>query len=155
LNGNLEAECATRLGKKALHRVQCVLRDAPLLRRAAPQHEDILLIALRKTPHPEVPREARPRRTHDILPALRHSCPASALFRATLATDEPVNRRSWECEPSVSVGRSLDRLEGVQCVFGISDNAVPIIDQYLFIEVDPLPQKIQIVRIEPASYYLD
>src|SRR5437588_7581629 len=28
-------------------------------------------------PHPEVPRKARPRRTHDILPALRHSCPAS------------------------------------------------------------------------------
>ena len=32
---------------------------------------------LRKIPHPEVPREARPRRTHDILPAPRHSCPAS------------------------------------------------------------------------------
>ena len=27
----------------------------------------MLLIALRKLPHPEVPREARPRRTHDIL----------------------------------------------------------------------------------------
>src|SRR5439155_20285140 len=32
-------------------------------------------------PHPEVPRKARPRRTHDILPALRHSCPASKLVR--------------------------------------------------------------------------
>jgi hypothetical protein len=27
-------------------------------------------IALRKTPHSEAPREARPRRTHDILPAM-------------------------------------------------------------------------------------
>ena len=60
---------AQRVGKKALHRVQCVLRDAPLLRRVAPQHKDMLLIALRKTPHPEVPREARSRRTHDILQA--------------------------------------------------------------------------------------
>ena len=32
-------------------------------------------------PHPEVPRKARPRRTHDILPALRHSCPTSKLVR--------------------------------------------------------------------------
>src|SRR5215472_1839558 len=35
------------------------------------------LMALIKTPHPEVPREARPRRTHGIPPVVRHSCPAS------------------------------------------------------------------------------
>ena len=34
-------------------------------------------MALRKIPHPEVPREARPRRTQDIFPTLRDSCPAS------------------------------------------------------------------------------
>jgi len=44
-----------------------------------PQHEGILLTALRKMPHPEAPRAARPRRTHDILPVLRHSYPASRL----------------------------------------------------------------------------
>jgi hypothetical protein len=32
-----------------------------------PQHEGVLLMALRKIPHPEAPHEARPRRTHDIL----------------------------------------------------------------------------------------
>ena len=57
--------------------------------------------------------------------------------------------------PRLSVRRSLDWPEGIQCVFGVSNNAVPIIDQYLFVEVDPLPQKGQIVRIEPASYYPD
>src|ERR1700747_2160796 len=58
-------------------RVRCVLRDAPRLRPVAP-HESMFFMALRKMPHPEVPREARPRRTHDILPALRISCPTSA-----------------------------------------------------------------------------
>src|SRR5260370_23560472 len=43
------------------------------------RHEAMLLLALRKMPHPEAPREARPRRMHDIIPALRHSCPASTL----------------------------------------------------------------------------
>ena len=32
---------------------------------------------IEKLPHPEVPREARPRRTHDPTPAIRDSCPAS------------------------------------------------------------------------------
>lgn len=57
-------------GKNALHGVPCVLRDAHRLRRVAPQHEGILLTALTKMPHPEVPCKARPRRTHGIFPAL-------------------------------------------------------------------------------------
>jgi hypothetical protein len=67
----------SRLSKNALHRAPCVLRDAPRLRRSAPQHEGMLSMALRKIPHPEVPREARPRRTHDILPALPRTGSAS------------------------------------------------------------------------------
>jgi hypothetical protein len=51
--------------------------------------------------------------------------------------------------------RSLDRSESIQGVFGISNDTVPIINQHLFIDIDPLPQKLQIVRIEPASYYPD
>ena len=46
--------------------VPCVLRDASRRCRVAPQHEGMLLMALRKMPHPEAPRNARPRRTHDI-----------------------------------------------------------------------------------------
>ena len=64
-------------GQESAAGVRCVLRDAPRLRPVAP-HEGMFFMALRKMPHPEVPREARPRRTHDILPALRISCPASA-----------------------------------------------------------------------------
>jgi hypothetical protein len=37
-----------RLGKNALHRVPRVLRDATRHRRVAPQHEGMLLMALRK-----------------------------------------------------------------------------------------------------------
>jgi hypothetical protein len=58
-------------GQESAAQVPCVLRDAPRLRRVAPQHEGMFFMALRKMPHPEVPREARPRGTHDILPALR------------------------------------------------------------------------------------
>ena len=54
----------------APHMAMCVLRDAFRLRRTAPQHEVISLTILRKKPHPEAPREARPRRAHGILPAL-------------------------------------------------------------------------------------
>src|SRR5947209_902328 len=39
---------ALRLRKNALHRAQCVLRDAPRLHRVAPQHEGMLLMTLRK-----------------------------------------------------------------------------------------------------------
>jgi hypothetical protein len=39
---------ACELGKNALHRVPCVLRDARRLRRIAPQHEGMLLMALGK-----------------------------------------------------------------------------------------------------------
>ena len=46
----------------------------------------------------------------------------------------------------------LDRPEGAQGVFGISNDTVPIIDYYLFIDVDPLSQKRQIVRIEPGGW---
>jgi hypothetical protein len=53
---------------------------------------------------------------------------------------------------SLSVGRSFERPEDIQGVFSISNNAVPIINKYLFIDVDPLAQKSQIVRIEAASY---
>src|SRR5690242_16273737 len=56
-----------------------LLGDALRRCRLAPQHEGMLLMALAKVPHPEVPREARPRRTHDILPAPQHPCPASQL----------------------------------------------------------------------------
>jgi hypothetical protein len=56
---------------------------------------------------------------------------------------------------SLSVERSVDRPEGIQCVFGISNDTVPIIYKYLFVDVDPLAQKRQILRIEPASYYPD
>ena len=66
-----------RLGKNATRRAPCVLRDAPRLRRAAPQHEDRVLMALIKIRHPEVPREARPRRTHGGIPGHQYSCPAS------------------------------------------------------------------------------
>lgn len=57
--------------------------------------------------------------------------------------------------PSLSVGRSFDEPEGIQCVFSVSNNTVPIINKDLFIDVDPSAQKSQIVRIEPASYYPD
>src|SRR5271154_6891048 len=67
-----------RLGKNALHWGRCVLRDAPRLCRVAPQHEGMLFTGIKKMPHPEAPRDARPRRTHDILPTSRHSCPALA-----------------------------------------------------------------------------
>jgi hypothetical protein len=53
---------------------------------------------------------------------------------------------------SLSVGRSFERPEDIQGVFSIPKNAVPIINKYLFIDVDPLAQKSQIVRIEAASY---
>src|SRR3954468_17795310 len=46
------------------------------------------------------------------------------------------------------VGHRLDWPEGIQCVSSVANNTVPIIDYYLFIELDPLPQKGQIVRIE-------
>src|SRR5437868_10586425 len=42
------AEKAQRLRKNALHRAQCVLRDAPRLHRIAPQHDGMLLMTLRK-----------------------------------------------------------------------------------------------------------
>src|SRR5207302_1292594 len=43
-----KAEGAARLRKNALHRAQCVLRDAPRLHRIAPQHDGMLLMTLRK-----------------------------------------------------------------------------------------------------------
>jgi len=45
---SLSSGRAERLGKNALHRAPCVLQGAPRLRRAAPQHEAISLMALRK-----------------------------------------------------------------------------------------------------------
>ncbi|HJZ16990.1 MAG TPA: hypothetical protein VJ251_16225, partial [Stellaceae bacterium] len=57
LSARGEAEMSKEMGKKALHWVPCVLRDAPRLCRVVPQHEGMLLLALRKTPHPEAPRE--------------------------------------------------------------------------------------------------
>src|SRR5260370_19320636 len=68
---------SSKLSTNSLHRPPCVLREAPRLRRIAPQHKGISLMALRKMPHPEVPRKARPRRTHGILPAYGN-CPASS-----------------------------------------------------------------------------
>src|SRR5438874_12588502 len=46
--GGSPAERAKRLRKNALHRAQCVLRDAPRLHRVAPQHDGMLLMTLRK-----------------------------------------------------------------------------------------------------------
>jgi hypothetical protein len=58
---------ACKLGKNALNWGLCVLRDAPRRCRVALSNEGVLLMALRKIPHPEASREARPRRTHDVL----------------------------------------------------------------------------------------
>ena len=66
-----------RLAKNVLHLGPRVLRDAPRLRRAVPQHEGILLLAFRKISHPEVPLEARPRRTQDRPPGPTVFLPAS------------------------------------------------------------------------------
>src|SRR6516165_11633871 len=82
---------SSRLGKNAADLVPRVLRDAPRLPRAAPQHEGVLSITLRKMRHPEVPcpfdtppaaapqDRTRPRRTHDIFPSSLNSCPGSSL----------------------------------------------------------------------------
>ena len=44
-------------------------RRAPGSAVGAPQHEEPKVMASSKSPHPEVPREARPRRTHRADPA--------------------------------------------------------------------------------------
>ena len=92
-----------------------MLRDAPRLCRVAPQHEGMLLMKLRKMPHPEVPREARPRRTQDIPPALPHSCPASSLFRPTFAgrVRRDAKRRGDGHPAHSGRGRSLNQLQSL------------------------------------------
>ena len=88
------------------------------------------------------------------------STPTVIQWVAVSATAFPSNemvakKRHAALRTRLLVGHRLDWPEGVQCVFSVANNTVPIIDQYLFIELDPLPQKGQIVRIEPASYYPD
>src|SRR6478735_1718606 len=81
----------------APHLAMCVLRDAFRLRRTVPQHEVVSLTILRKKPHPETPREARPRRTHAILPAL---------FTAVLATASASAQHQHAAPPCAGTGLS-------------------------------------------------
>ena len=89
-----------------MRRVRCVLRDEPRLRRVTPQHYGMMLIVVRKTPDPEVRREAEPRRTHDILPALRQSHPArrAAAASGMICADNEVGT---EPERTRAVGERL------------------------------------------------
>ena len=85
-----------------------MLRDAPRLRWVAPQHEGMLLMTLRKIPHPEVPRKARPRRTHGIRPALRHFLGSLARLPISLAgIQAPVLLIHGRCDRMVAFEVSI------------------------------------------------
>src|SRR5260370_3058291 len=52
-------------------------------------------------------------------------------------------------EPKLSV---LNWPESIHRIFRVFDNTIPIIDYYLCVDFDPMPEKIQIARFKPAPY---
>src|SRR4051794_38632151 len=54
--------------------------------------------------------------------------------------------RSW----ALCLGQPL---QGVDCVFGISDDTVPVIDQDVGIKVEPFSDQLELARIEPPAGY--
>src|SRR5215467_11367916 len=67
-----------------------------------------------KMPHPEVPREARPRRTYDIPPAPPHSCPASehsSCRRLVEAVDDKLEPARLRRVCRLSLGKARRHIE--------------------------------------------